>query len=322
VPIGRPITNTQVYILDRHRLPVPLGVPGELYVGGDGLARGYLNRPELTAERFIPHPFSAEPGARLYKTGDLARYLPDGTIEYLGRLDHQVKLRGFRIELGEIEAVLGQHPAVHEAVVSVREDTPGDKRLVAYVVPRAAHSLILRMGRNGRPSVEELRSYLADRLPQFMIPAAIEVLDALPRMSNQKVDRLTLPEPTRWDGAGRDVAPRDELERQLAAIWERELKIVPISMTDNFFHLGGDSLLAVRLFSQIEKVLGTRLPVATLFTAQTIEQLADILRREGWSPGDDKATLSSERLTSLLTVRETARGAARSMLHALLKRRL
>jgi acyl carrier protein len=320
--IGRPIANTQVYILDRHRQPVPIGVPGELYIGGDGLARGYLNRPELTAERFIPHPFRSEPGARLYKTGDLARYLPDGTIEYLGRLDHQVKLRGFRIELEEIETVLGQHPAVHEAVVIVREDTAGDKRLVAYVVPRPGYSLTLGVGRNGRPSAEELRGYLEDRLPEYMVPAAFAFLDTLPRTPNQKVDRLALPAPTRSASNGHHVAPRDELERRLATIWERELNIAPISMTDNFFHLGGHSLLAVRLFSEIEKALGTRLPVATLFTAQTVEQLAALLRQEGWAPEGDKAAPSRERPGSLLTVRATARGAARTMLHALRKRRL
>jgi acyl carrier protein len=287
---------------------VPVGAIGELFIGGAGVARGYLDRPELTAERFVADPFGDGPGSRLYRTGDLARYRDDGIVDYVGRIDNQVKLRGYRIELGEIESVLSTHPEVRETAVVVRGESDGQQRLVAYVV--------------GRTSAEELRGYLADRLPEFMVPAAFEFLDTLPRTPNQKVDRLALPAPTPSDGAGRHIAPRDELERRLATIWERELKIAPISMTDNFFHLGGDSLLAVRIFSQIEKSLGTRLPVATLFTVQTIEQLAAILRREGWSPAEDMVAASSFRPTSLLTVRETARGAARTMLHALLKRRL
>ena len=170
VPIGRPIANTQLYVLDRHLQPVPIGVPGELYIGGVGLARGYLNRPELTAEKFIPHPFSTEPEARLYKTGDLVRYLPDGNLEFLGRLDHQVKIRGFRIELGEIEAVLGQHPAVHQAVVLAQEDTPGDARLVAYVVPQ----------QEPLPTSSALRSFLQQKLPDYMVPAVFVSLIDVP----------------------------------------------------------------------------------------------------------------------------------------------
>jgi acyl carrier protein len=292
--------------------PVPVGVSGELFIGGAGVARGYLDRPELTAERFVADPFGDCPGSRLYRTGDLARYRDDGIVDYVGRIDNQVKLRGYRIELGEIESVLSTHPEVRENAVVVRGEAEGQQQLVAYVV-----------GREGRPAADELRRYLADRLPEFMVPAAFAFLDTLPRTPNQKVDRLALPAPTPSDGAGCHVAPRDELERQLATIWERELNIAPIGITDNFFHLGGDSLLAVRLFSQIEKALGTSLPVATLFTAQTIEQLAAILRREGWLPAEGKAALSSSRPTSLVAVRRAARGAAsRIVLHALLKRKL
>jgi acyl carrier protein len=311
VAIGRPIDNTQFYILDRQMRPVPVGAIGELFIGGVGVARGYLDRPELTAERFVADPFSNRPGSRLYRTGDLARYRDDGSVDYVGRIDNQVKLRGYRIELGEIESVLSTHPQVRENAVVVRGEADGQQRLVAYVV-----------GRDGRPSAEELRGYLTERLPEYMVPAAFEFLDTLPRTPNQKVDRRALPAPTRSASDGRHIAPRDELERQLAAIWERELNIAPIGLTDNFFHLGGDSLLAVRLFSQIEKVLGTRLPVATLFTAQTIEQLGAILRQEGWSPGEDVVAVSRCRPSRLVAVRRAARGASCVILHAVLKRKV
>jgi thioesterase domain-containing protein/acyl carrier protein len=275
IPIGRPIANTQIYVLDRHLQPVPVGVPGELYIGGDGLARGYLNRPELTAERFIPNPFGDKPDARLYKSGDLARYLPNGDIEYLGRIDHQVKLRGFRIELGEIETALGQHPAVREAVVLAREDIADEKRLVAYIIPDQKQA----------PSISELRSFLNRKLPDYMIPSSFVTLDALPLTPNGKVDRRTLPAPDmlRPDLEKAFVAPRDRLELQLTKIWEQVLGLQSIGVRDNFFELGGNSLLVVRLFAQIEGVLGKNLPLATLFQAPTVEQLANILRREGGS---------------------------------------
>jgi aspartate racemase len=269
VPIGRPIANTQLYVLDAYQQPVPVGVAGELHIGGDGLALGYYQRPELTAEKFIEHPFSKEPGARLYRTGDLARYLPDGKVAFLGRLDHQVKVRGFRIELGEIEAALRQHPAVRESAVMAREDAPGDKRLVAYVV-----------GRDGSvPAVGELRNFLKERLPDYMLPSAFVVLEALPLTPNGKVDRRAVPAP---DAGGREmatfVAPRTPLESQLATVWEKVLGHVPIGVRDDFFEIGGHSLLAVRLFRQIEEVTGKTLSVATIFEAPTIEGMAEILQ--------------------------------------------
>jgi thioesterase domain-containing protein/acyl carrier protein len=275
VPIGRPIANTQIYLLDRHQQPMPVGVPGEVHIGGVGLARGYLNRSDLTAERFIPHPFSDEPGARLYKTGDLARYLPDGNLEFLGRLDSQVKIRGFRIEVGEIEAVLRQHPAVSQAIVVAWGDGPGDTRLVAYVVPNQERA----------STTHELRTFLREKLPDYMVPSAYVMLDALPLNPSGKVDRLALPVPdkARPELEGTFVAPRTPLEFTIAEIWQDVLGMDRMSVYDNFFDLGGHSLLAVRLFAQIEKTFGKRLPLAVLFEAPTIEQLTNVLRQEEWS---------------------------------------
>jgi amino acid adenylation domain-containing protein len=271
--IGRPIANTHAYVLDAHGEPVPIGVVGELHVGGVGLARGYLNRPELTAEKFVANPFRAEPGARLYRTGDLVRYLPDGRIDFVGRADHQVKIRGYRVELGEIETVLGSHRAVGDTVVLAREDVPGEPRLVAYVVP----------GPGQGPMSADLRSFLNERLPHYMVPSAFVILDRLPVTPNGKVDRRALgaPDPTRDAPAETLVAPRDPLERELIAIWETVLGISPVGVRDNFFDLGGHSLLAVRLFARIEAALGKRLPLATLFRAPTVEQLASALREDG-----------------------------------------
>jgi amino acid adenylation domain-containing protein len=283
IPIGRPLANREIYILDNYDNPVPVGVPGELHIGGAGLARGYLNRPELTAEKFIPNPFSEEPGARLYKTGDLARYLPDGNIEFLGRVDHQVKVRGFRIELGEIEAVLSQHPAVREAVVLAREDTPGEKRLVAYAVAE----------QEPRPTANELRSFLKEKLPEHMVPVAFVPLDALPLMPNGKVDRLALPVPdrSRPELEKAFVAPRDDMELQLAQIWEEVLGVRPVGVRDNFFELGGHSLLAVRLFAVIEKRLGRKLPLTTVFQGATVEHLASLLRQQA-EPGPQSSLVA------------------------------
>jgi amino acid adenylation domain-containing protein len=272
IPIGRPIANTQVYLLDADLQPVPIGIPGELYVGGAGLATGYLNRPDLTAAKFIPHPFATN--ERLYRTGDLARYLPDGNLEFLGRIDNQVKIRGFRIELGEIEAVLAQHPSVREVTVTLREDA-GDKRLVAYLVPQPQQ----------QPTEREIRTFLESRLPDYLIPTAIVMLAALPLTTNGKVDRRALPAPEtmRSSPEASLLAPRDELERQLTVIWERVLNVHPIGIRDNFFALGGHSLIAVRLFAQIEQTWGQNLPLATLLQKQTIEELATVLRQEKWS---------------------------------------
>ena len=267
--IGRPITNTQCYLLDPSLKPVPVGVPGELYIAGDGLARGYLHRPELTEEKFIPNPFSSDPESRLYKTGDLARYLPDGNIEFLGRLDHQVKIRGFRIELGEIETALAQHPAVNESIAIVREGEGGDKRLIAYVVLKPEE----------HASKNQLRRSLKDRLPDYMIPAAFVTLDALPLTPNGKIDRQALPAP---DAAGVEteksfVPPRNATEQRLAEIWTDVLKVTQIGIHDNFFESGGHSLLAMRLVAQIRQHFEKELPVATLFQTPSIAQLAPLL---------------------------------------------
>lgn len=269
VPIGRPIANVQVYLLDKYLKAVPIGVPGELHIGGVGLAREYFHRPELTAEKFIPHPFSAEPGAYLYKTGDLVRYLPTGDIEFLGRIDHQVKIRGYRIELGEIETVLKQHAAVQEAVVIAREDILGDKRLVAYVVPSRGQTL----------TSGDLRSSVMAHLPNYMVPSAFVLLESLPLSSHGKLDRRALPAP---ESTGREldetfVAPTLAVHQQLAQIWEELLDIRPIGIRDNFFELGGHSLLAVRLVDQIEQFWGKRISATTLLAGPTIEQLADVL---------------------------------------------
>jgi len=274
IPIGRPVSNTKIDVVDERLQPVPIGVPGELLIGGDGLARGYLKRPELTTEKFVPNPFSSEPEARLYKTGDLVRYLPDGTLEFLGRIDQQVKIRGFRVELGEIESVLEDHPAVRQCVVTARPDGAGQKQLAAYFVPE----------RKPTPTAAELRVFLKRKLPDYMLPTFFMPLNALPLTRNGKVNRAALPTPEA-DKSGaqkKQTVPRDALEAQLTRIWERVLGIHPIGVTDHFFDLGGHSLLAVRLIAQIEKAFGKRLSVASVFQALTIEQMT-ITLREGTS---------------------------------------
>jgi amino acid adenylation domain-containing protein len=264
--IGCPIANTQMYILDSHLQPVPLGLSGELHIGGAGLARGYLNQPTLTAERFIPNPFSNKPGTRLYKTGDLARYLPDGTIEFLGRLDNQVKLRGYRIELGEIETILEQHPAIRQAVVVVRGDTFSDRRLVAYCVPH--HGSL--------PDIHAWRRFLQTQLPDYMVPAAFVVLEALPLAPNGKVDRQALPAPDPAQSLlfEASVAPSTPVEELLAGIWASVLRIEAVGMHDNFFALGGHSLLAMQVISRLRKVLQVDMPLRALFEAPTVAGLA------------------------------------------------
>jgi amino acid adenylation domain-containing protein/non-ribosomal peptide synthase protein (TIGR01720 family) len=271
-PIGRPISNTQVYILDRHLQPVPIGVPGELYIRGDGLARGYLNRPELTAEKFIPNPFHNS--ERLYKTGDLVRYQPDGNIEYLGRLDNQVKIRGFRVELGEIEAVLTQHPQVKEAVVTAQEDAQGNKRLVAYIVP----NLSSPSSHTPHTPPSHLRHFLQEKLPEYLIPSLFVPLDALPLTANGKVDRQALPTPeiTREDLDEAFVSPRTSIETQLAKIWAEILNLEQVGIHDNFFELGGDSILAIQIISKANQA-GLQLTPKQLFQHQTIAELATIV---------------------------------------------
>ncbi|KTT64436.1 AMP-binding enzyme, partial [Sphingomonas sanguinis] len=247
-PIGRPIANARVYLLDGHGEPVPLGATGEIYIGGAGVARGYLNRAELTAERFVPSPFVE--GDRLYRTGDLARYLPDGNIEFLGRNDHQVKIRGFRIELGEIEARLAEHADVGEAVVVAREDEAGDKRLVAYVVAAGDAAAATAPER-----AAVLRAHLGALLPDYMVPAAYVALEALPLTPNGKLDRKALPAPE-GDAFTRQAyeAPQGPVEEALAAIWSELLGVEQVSRHDNFFELGGHSLLAIRLLSRVRQL--------------------------------------------------------------------
>jgi amino acid adenylation domain-containing protein len=268
IPIGRPIANTQIYILDSHMQPVPIGVPGELHIGGDGLARGYLNRPQLTAEKFVTNPFSSEAGARLYRTGDRARYLPDGNIEFLGRVDNQIKIRGYRIELGEIETILNQHPSVKENVVVLREhDSSGDKDLVAYFVPRQDSS----------PSVIDLRGFLRQKVPEYMMPAIFMAIDALPLTPNGKVDRSKLPPPddSRPSLDQGFVEPRSEIEELVAQVWREVLKLEKIGVHDNFFELGGHSLLATRVVARLRSNFNIDLALRKLFELPTVAGLAE-----------------------------------------------
>jgi acyl-coenzyme A synthetase/AMP-(fatty) acid ligase/acyl carrier protein len=269
IPIGRPIANTQVYILDAYRNPVPIGVIGEIYIGGDGVARGYLNRPELTAERFIFHSLDGEPAQRLYRTGDLARYLADGNIEFIGRADNQVKIRGFRIELGEIEAVLAQHPAIQQAVVLARTDTPADLRLVAYTVNANGYS----------PSARDLLSFLRRKLPDYMVPSAFVLLESFPLTANGKIDRKALPPPDRnsADMARHYVAPRNTTERIVAGIWAEILGRKRIGIHDNFFDLGGHSLKATQVISRLRKAFRSEIPLRHLFEFPTIAELAAVI---------------------------------------------
>ncbi|MDZ7358889.1 MAG: amino acid adenylation domain-containing protein, partial [candidate division KSB1 bacterium] len=270
VPIGFPIANMKVYLLDQNLEPVPIGVPGEMYIGGVAVARGYLNRPDLTAEKFIPDPFSGKPGARLYRTGDLAKYLPDGNIEFLGRIDHQVKIRGFRIELGEIQATLGKHPGIKENVV-IDWRVDGDTRLVAYYVP----------GQEPAPSMDELRAFLEEQLPEYMIPAAFMKIDSIPLTSNAKVDRKALPAPhlSRSDIKKEFVAPRTRTESELAKLWTELIKIDRVGIYDSFFELGGHSLLATQLLARVREQFKVDLPLITIFEAPTLSAMAERIDR-------------------------------------------
>jgi pristinamycin I synthase-3/4 len=300
VPAGRPISNTQVFILDGRLEPCPVGVAGEVHIGGAGLARGYLRSPELTALKYIPHPHAREAGARLYKTGDRARYLPDGRIELLGRLDQQLKVRGMRIEPGEIEGALGAHENVRACVVVAREDAPGDQRLVAYVV--------LRRTQEG----EGLRAHLKERLPAHMLPSAFVVLDALPLTSNGKIDRAALPAPDRSanESAPSFVAPRTPLEESLCGIWAEILGVGRVGVEDNFFELGGHSLLATQVMSRIRKTLQIELPLRALFEQPTVASLAVLLE-----PGARSELSEMEKIAQILRqVNELSPDEARALL--------
>ncbi len=283
IPIGQPISNTQVYLLDSSLQPVPIGAVGQLYVGGAGLARGYLNRPELTAEKFVPNPFGSEPGKRLYKTGDLARYRQEGILEFMGRSDRQVKIRGFRIELDEIEASLNQHPAVQQAVTMLREASASDKRLVAYIVARP-----------GEPPQEcELLAFLSRRLPKYMVPSTIVKLEALPLTPNGKLDRRALPDPAlhaSLRGVG-DSLPRSPVEQLLSEIWEQLLGTKSVRTHDNFFGLGGHSLLATQLVSRVRNTFGVEISLRSVFESPTLERMASVITElqirhanPGWKP--------------------------------------
>ncbi|HYE13093.1 MAG TPA: amino acid adenylation domain-containing protein [Pyrinomonadaceae bacterium] len=311
VPIGRPIANAQTYVLDRRTRVQPVGLKGELYIGGAGLARGYLGRPDLTAEMFVPDPFSAEPGARLYRSGDMARWLPEGALEFSGRRDRQVKVRGFRIELGEIEAALGSHPCVGAAVVLAREDVAGDVRLVAYLVE------------SGMVTRQELRGFLRERLPEHMIPSAFVTLEALPLRPDGKVDRRALPEPglseaetARALSAQSYVEPRTDVEHLVASIWAELLGLERVGAEDNFFELGGDSILATRLVSRLREAVGVGLSLRALFEAQTVEGMARAVEAElrGGAEGgklarvlEETEMLSDEEVNDLLN-RESGEG--------------
>jgi amino acid adenylation domain-containing protein len=279
--IGWRLPDLELYLLDERLEPVPVGVAGELYVGGAGLARGYLNQAELTAERFIPHPYSRAGGARLYRTGDQGRYLVDGDVEYLGRLDQQVKIRGFRIETGEIEAVLSGHEAVREAVVMAREDVAGEKRLVGYVVAQGGAA-------DGELKISELRNYLRERLPEYMVPSYFVVLEALPLTANGKLDRGALPAP-QLDGAELSaayVAPRTPTEELLVGIWATVLGVERVGVEDNFFEVGGHSLLATQLISRIREAFAIEMPLRTLFERPTIAALAEDIETILWATQD------------------------------------
>jgi amino acid adenylation domain-containing protein len=265
ITIGHPIDNTQIYLLDRSQQPVPIGVAGELYIGGDGLARGYLSRPELTAEKFVPDAFGDESGLRLYATGDLARYAPDGKIEFLGRIDHQVKVRGFRIEVGEIESALQAHPSISDAAVVASDHQSGEKRLVAYVVPAFKP-----------PTIAELRSFVKQKLPDFMVPSVFVILESLPLTPNGKVDRKALPAPgpADFDLPGSSAAPRTLIEEVLVEIWSSVLGLKRVGIEDNFFELGGHSLLATQVISRVRETFNVEMPLRKLFESPTVKGMA------------------------------------------------
>ncbi len=301
IPIGSPILHTRIYVLDRHRELAPFGAVGEIYIGGEGVAKGYLNRPDLTSERFFRDPFSDVVGSRMYRTGDLGKLRRGGSLEYLGRADQQLKLRGFRIEPGEIEAVLKQQASVRDAVVVAREDQPGDLRLVAYYVPQLTSEA-------NAEGAAALRAALAQRLPEYMVPSAFVAMSQLPQTPNGKLDRKLLPAPAMSDVARAEafVAPRDELETRLEALWHGVLGGARVGVRDNFFSVGGHSLLAVRLLSRIRKELGADLPVAALMKGPTIELMAAYIR--GLEPRGDSAPTAAEGFSFVVPLHESRTG--------------
>jgi len=294
VPIGRPIANTQIYILDVRGRPVPIEVPGELHIGGVGLARGYHKRPELTAEKFISNPFSTAPGARLYRTGDLARFLPSGVIEFLGRLDDQVKIRGFRIELGEIETVLRAHPQIQDVLVMAREDQPGEKRLVAYLIARGQPV----------PTVCELREFLLKKLPEYMVPATFVALSSFPLTPNGKIDRKALLAPNATTTLQDESGPAADtpVEKIVAGLWKSLLGLERLGRQSNFFDLGGHSLLVTQLVARIRDAFGIELPLRSVFESPTLADLSATIEQtilaevEAMSEGEVQSGLASPRL--------------------------
>ena len=292
--IGRPIANTSIYVLDKNLQPVPLGLPGELMIGGAGVVRGYLNRPELTAECFIRNPFGESPSDRLYRTGDLARFLPDGNVEFMGRLDHQVKIRGHRIELGEIEAALTSHPSVREAVVVAREDVPGDQRLAAYVIPRASQTF----------SVVSLREHLKDKLPDHMLPSHIVRMESFPQTPNRKIDRKALPRPDEQESPAVTAVelPANEVEQTLLNIWREIVGVERISRNESFFELGGHSLSAVQVAAKIRQEFNVNLPLRTVFQQPTPAALAkaiiDLQAQQRQEPAHPPARMGDSGISS------------------------
>jgi acyl-coenzyme A synthetase/AMP-(fatty) acid ligase len=273
-PIGKPIANDQVYVLDENNTPLPIGVPGGLYLAGAGLARGYLNRPDLTAERFVPNPFSMRGGERMYRTGDRARWLADGDLEFMGRLDDQVKVRGFRIELGEIEAALREHGGVRQAVVIAREDQTGDKWLVAYVVPEQESEKTGNGSKGVGLRTSELREHLLGKLPEYMVPSAYVLLEELPLNHNGKVDRKNLPQPDADTPEQEYTGPRNPTEETLCRLWQEVLRRERVGIHDNFFKIGGHSLLAARVAARMRESFKMDIPLRRMFESPTVTQLA------------------------------------------------
>ena len=285
--IGRPIANTQAYVLDARMLPVPAGVPGELYLAGRGLARGYLGRPSLTAEKFIADPFGAEAGGRMYRTGDRVRWNADGTLEYLGRFDHQVKVRGYRIELGEIDTTLRKHPAVRDCAVIVREDAPGDKRLVAYIA--------------GEAEVDALKAHLRQSVPEYLVPSAFMMMERLPLTPNGKLDRKALPAPEPAVAESAYVAPRTPVEEALTEIWADVLGVDRVGVHDDFFDLGGHSLMATRLVWRILETLQGEVDLVSLFETPTIAGIAPRLSPRADRPAPAAAApIGADQLLDML----------------------